>query len=298
MSVNVSIITEKRFDKFEILYENIVNHGLSIMVLANQDKYCAFCSMRTATRYITVSTEDYGYEVRITSMASRDDYNLFRYSIDIIMKQYGAKALLEGDEDSPIDNAIDFFNDEWIIEQMHSDVSVITALIYHDVDMKTGKPKPEGNEIVIDGPFRRFAFGKRLFDEIGIKEIDNDQKLIDQLYDRMLYVQWGLPDNLRETQGGTMDIDGSGIQENFKTITMYFYGERDFISDAEYVVIQKENFCQGGNKLIVVKYDDLLTIIPKTWERVDNKQLLVHETSKTEFSDFWQKALAIAAISI
>lgn len=297
MSVNVSIKTEKRFDEFKTLYERLADRDLSIMVLADDNEFCAFCSMKRATRYITVCAEDYGYEVRITSMASREDYNLFRHAVDVVMRWFEATALIEGDDESPIDCALTVFSDDWITEQMRSDVSMITAIAFHDVDMQTGKSKPECHEIVIDGPFRKFALGKRLFEGMGIKASGNDPKLVEQLYDRMLHVQWGLPDDLRETDLMEMDLDGEGLEENFKRVTMYFYGKHDFISEAEFVVIQKEGFCKGGNKFIIVRYEDMLTIVPKTWERVDNKQLLVHETSPQEFAEFWSKALDMVVIS-
>ena len=129
MSVNVRIRTNNRRLNFEQVVSQLATKEYRLVIKFINPEACEFYQYRLSTRPIDLSLEDNGYEVRITSLACREDYELFVKTVTIIQEQTDGNVYCEEDDDERLDNVSTFFNSEWIELQMKNDAMCINTLV-------------------------------------------------------------------------------------------------------------------------------------------------------------------------
>jgi len=263
--------------------KTLAKMGHHLIVIYQDEEALIMGEHLESTRGVSISTEDDGYEVRITTLATKADYVLFRDSIKVVHNIVGGD--IYDDDEEPIAD-IGSLDNNWISERMDNDFEMITILA----------TQKEDSVVELDGLVRPFCIGNDLLAALQIQKGEVNEDAKDRLYERFLYIQWGLREDLEMTTMGRMDIDQTGDQNQFKPITMYFYNQRDFIRNAEYIILPKEDFCKGGKDYIVVPFTEFMKVAPETWQRIDERQFLAPHLSEQEYSSFWDRAIKVAKL--
>jgi len=84
MSINVNIRTPKREPDNMNFAKALANIGHHIIVIYQDEETLFLGEHLESTRGVSISTEEDGYEVRITTLATKADYVLFRDSIKVV----------------------------------------------------------------------------------------------------------------------------------------------------------------------------------------------------------------------
>lgn len=168
------------------MLHQLLNDGCDISTQYVERAACKFYLNHLSTRPISLSAEDGGYEVRITSLASREDYELFAKTINIVQRQTDGQVFGEEDDDNPIADVGLFFSTEWISQQMENDVSILRALaLSNPCHIASGKE----NEIGLYGPVCMFYVGKGLLADLHIEAATLWHEASDKLIARFRYSQ-------------------------------------------------------------------------------------------------------------
>lgn len=279
MSVSALIHSRKRnVDLKKILISLADNFGYGLVCNFLEVTGCQFFINNISTRPIDISKEKGGWEVRLTTCASEEDYILFPRVIVALNEVLNGKV--ENDDGEIIDNPLSFYGKDWRNHQMESDFRMIVALCNHKNE-GTGKE----SEIVLFGPICRFCLGLKLFEELGVKP-DMDWKVgRAALIERFRYSQYGRPEEIERTTT-QMRMKTS---EGEKAVTFYYKNGYGMISAADYIMLLYS--MEEQDTTILLKYEDFMKVVPERWERFDEKQYFTKELSDSEFDEFYNRAL-------
>lgn len=279
MSVNALIHSRKRkVDLREILISLADEFGYGIVCNYLEETGCQFYINDVSTRPIDITKEKGGWELRITTCASEEDYILFPRTIVALNNVLQGKV--ENDDGDIVESPIEFYGNEWRERQMEADFSMLVALCNHK-DESTGKP----SEIELFGPRCKFCLGLRLFEELGIKQ-GMDWKLgSEALIGRFRYSQYSRPADIERTTT-RMRIKTS---EGEKSMTFYYKNGYGMISAANYIMLHYS--MEEQDTALLLDYEDFMRVVPKSWEQFDEKQYFTTELSDSEFDEFYNRAL-------
>ena len=129
MSINVKVRTKKKDLGYNRVLYSLADGVYQLVVNFMQPEMCEFYQHRISTRPIDISLEDNGYEIRITTLACREDYELFAKTIDLVQKMVDGEVYNEDDDDERIENVKAFFGSEWIEKQMEIDANILLIMI-------------------------------------------------------------------------------------------------------------------------------------------------------------------------
>ena len=166
MSVNVRIRTNNRRLNFEQVVSQLTAKGYRLVIKFINPETCEFYQYRLSTRPIDLSLEDNGYEVRITSLACREDYELFVKTVTIIQEQTDGNVYCEDDDDECLDNVPAFLDSKWIELQMKSDAMCINTLVLGE---HINAPSTEQMcEVEHTGPHGNSYIGENVLEKLNI----------------------------------------------------------------------------------------------------------------------------------
>lgn len=286
MSVNVRIRTKSKKLDFEKVLKQIAGEGYELVVKFMNPEICEFYQYRLSTRSIDLSLENNGYDVRITSLTCKEDYELFAKTIAIVQEQIKGNVFLEDNDDEPVGDVKTYFGSEWIERQMEGDASVINTLVLGE------RNDPESNEmheVGLFGPICTFYVGKNLLEELGITIKTDWHEVSEKLIKRFRYSQYSRPRDIRRTTTSMAinlknEPDNGGEREGNK-LTVYGQNAYDMISRTNYVAIM-------GNEenMLLLKYKDFMKVVPEQWERFDNCQYFTSPLTDKQFKEFWDRA--------
>lgn len=286
MSVNITIRSTKRNLEFIQVLETLRADGYDIKIRFMESNVCEFYIHHVSTRPIDLSQEENGYEVRITSLASKEDYELFAKTVKIVQNQTKGEVYYEDDNDEHIIDIGKYLSKEWIDEQMESDVRIISSLILSNVDRVEF---PQGHEIGLYGPICMFYVGDSLFEQLGIKADTNWNEISGKLIERFRYSQYSRPLDIRRTTTSmAIDLsDESDAKEDAEKnkLTVYAKNAYDMISRADFIELLSED-----GKSLLLKYEDFMKVVPARWERFDNSQYFTSPLSGQQFYLLWNRA--------
>lgn len=287
MSVNVKIRTKSKKLDFEQVLKHIAEEGYGLMVKFMNPEICEFYQHRLSTRPIDLSLEDNGYEVRITSLACREDYELFAKTIAIVQELTKGNVYYEDDNEEPVDDVKTYFGTEWIESQMEGDANVINALVQGE---RVNDPEPNKmHEVGLYGPVCMFYVGENLLGELKISIKTDWREVSDKLIDRFRYSQYSRPRDIRRTTT-SMAINLKEEPDNEddnkgNKLTVYGQNSYDMISRTDYVAIMS---CDED--MLLLKYEDFMKVVPDQWERFDNCQYFTSPLTDKQFKEFWDRA--------
>jgi hypothetical protein len=267
----MSIVTEIR-TKLEIpamdICERLAEIDAYSIAVKDESPTAKIYIPHISIREVEITREDYGYEVRLTLLACKKDYELYRDTIKHILALTKGKAVYE--DGSKISDAVIFFNEKFIKTQLKSDFNVIVTLAEND------------HEIAICCPFRDFYIGTNMRQKIKTYST-NEEEQQEFLFSLIRHSQYEDVNNKNTPLFGiTLEAEKD---KGKQTLTMYRQNEYGYISGAAYFSLMQPN-----EDFVIIKYDDLHKIVPQNWKLIDEKQYKTTDISDYEWSIFWEKA--------
>jgi hypothetical protein len=290
MSINVTIRTGNRTLDFEQVLGILAGEGYKLVVKNICEEICEFYQHKLSTRPIDISLEENGYEVRITTFACREDYELFVKTIGHVKRLTGGNVFYEDDDDEPVSDVDEYFNALWIEEQMSNDFSTMEVLITSRVD--SASEPDENHEIGLFGPVCMFYLGQNLFDELCITPDMDWKEGSNKLIERFRYSQYSRPRDIRRTTtslviklNDTTDEDEDEDEENRDRLTVYSQNDYDMISRTTYIALKGDDM-----EMLILKYEDFMKVVPEQWERFDNCQYFTTPLTDKQFKQLWDRS--------
>lgn len=269
MSVCASVKTANTFEP-QTLFDKLADNGESIMVTSTHFPTLRLGTMYEAVRGVEVSQEDYGYEVRVCSMSSTADYQLFGRVVDAVVEITGGVFYDENDDETPVDKkASDFYDEEWIELHRESDMRMVKVLIANS-----------GETITMYGLFVPFCIGPRFLADMDIDLYGGyDAEDADTLQEHLCYMQWMLADE--EGTGTSIVIPNpdSDDPRDGKSVSLISIKEGtvekfDYISYADlFCIMDFDGSADCGCCPAMLPFRELWKIIPEdTFQRWDEYQ--------------------------
>lgn len=286
MSINVKVRTKKKdLDYNRVLY-SLADGVYQLVVNFIQPEICEFYQHRISTRPIDISLEDNGYEIRITTLACREDYELFAKTIDLVQKMVDGEVYYEDDDDERIENVKAFFGSEWIEKQMEIDANMLLVLVMGE-HVNNSSPN-DSHEVGLFGPICQFYIGKNLLEDLNVDFHTDRKEASDKLIERFRYSQYSRPKDIRRTTTSmTIHVDGKPKKEGDVPDRLTFYKQNayDMISKTNYFLLLAQDHSN-----LLLEYDDFMKVAPEQWERFDNCQYFTTPLSDKQFKEFWDRA--------
>ena len=286
MSINIKVRTKKRdLDYHKVLF-SLADEGYQLVVKFMQSEICKFYQHRISTRPIDISLEDDGYEMRITTLACHEDYELFARTIDLVQKMVDGEVYDEDNDDESIKNVKAFFNSEWIEKQMEIDTSMLLTIILGEYTNFSSSNN--SHEVGLFGPVCKFYLGKNLLKDLNVDSHTYWKEASNKFIERFRYSQYSHPKDIRRTTTSmTIDIDSKQKKEGDTPdrVTYYEQNAYDMISRTDYFALIARDA-----KFLLLKYDDFMKVAPEQWERFDNCQYFTSPLSDKQFKEFWDRA--------
>lgn len=290
MSINVNVRTKRKDLDSNHVLASLADEGYQLIVKFMNPRICEFYQHRISTRPIDISLEDNGYEIRITTLACREDYELFAKTIGVLQKMVDGEVYYEDDE--RIENVEAYFNSEWVEKNLEADANVLLVMILgeHVVlgEKVDDSSKNDTREVGLFGPVCEFYVGENLLRDLSIDLHTNIKEASEKLIERFRYSQYSRPrDCRRTTTSMCINIDGKPEKDGDipDKVTFYEQNAYDMISKTDYFALMSKD-----EKVLLLNYDDFMKVAPKQWERFDNCQYFTSPLTDKQFKEFWDRA--------
>ncbi|MBY0487834.1 MAG: hypothetical protein K2P85_11705 [Flavobacteriaceae bacterium] len=272
MSIYHYIKTEIPFD-FEKL-QNIFSNNSAISLEQRNENLCYFWQNNNSTRGIDVSFENGLIELRNTIMSNETDYQITKFLAHIICENFKGETFVEfDDEDADSDDeslklvsvGLGLYDKNEIEKMQLSDVSTMRGII-----------EQTGKYISIFGPIRKVHFGT---DFMNTYKDKTDEELITIMHDLIKKVNYQIPNY---EYGNVME---TGDGDNIKILKLISNKVDCIIDKYDYILFQKNE-----EEIIAIDNNTLNTILPNSWQRVDEYTIVAPIISENEFMDLIEKA--------
>lgn len=271
MSKVTKIHTDKTIELLKVCEALAEHDAYQIHVKYYDETIIQYFMHGVSTRMNEVSKEEYGYDVRITSIACEQDFELYRDTVKYMMLLTGGKAIYESDDE--IIDANDYFNDDFISSAVTQEFEMSMLL--------AGEKKGLG----FFCPLRPFFVGEKMYHKIkNISDDVSEQRYY--LYDLIRKSQYEVEGNDSIILGIRIDPDNND-EENPERVSCYKKNECKFILHAQYFALLDAD---SGDS-IVINYDDIFHVVPETWVLYDESQYITSYLSDEEWTQMWSKAL-------
>ena len=250
MSVCVYFRSDKSL-KPKTIFEELANRAKKIVVTSAEYPCLKFGSHMESLRGIEINQEENGYQVRVCSFANRADLQLYGATVNAMKDLTGAKALYEDDDEQVIDNPTEYFNDEWIKEQLDSSLRINCTLVKH-----YGKP------IIMDGLFLHFCFGPFIANAFDLDLDDPCYEDIHTIQDYLVKLQWVFAD--KESTSTRMVMPDPENEEARPLTISLIYAENgqvkpfDYVSYADIVCLMDKD-----KDVSMIHMEDFWKILPR-----------------------------------
>ncbi|MDO4462150.1 MAG: hypothetical protein Q4C30_06615 [Bacteroidia bacterium] len=235
----------------------LANKGEQIVATSLEFPSVKYGTHDKAIRGIEVNQEENGYEVRVCSYASVEDYILFAKTIDVLIGLTRGKAYYEDCDDDPIENPIERFNTDWIEEQRMSSFMATRALTKHI-----------GSPAVLWGMFCHMCIGAKVYNDFDIPlRSEYKKEYMDTLQEYLLSIQWHFA-NLKDT---STDLVIQSENGNNLTISMICIKDGkvnnfDYISVASLLCLMDMD--NKDDEPVLIEFENLWKILPEGVFRV------------------------------
>ncbi len=258
------------------LLQRIIERSLPDVAYEQRaENLCYFWIDGQSTRGVDVSLEeDRLVEIRNTGLSNTADYTLTNQIAESICNLYQGKLMVENedyDEDNP-DNEPAFFSkerpiyskEEMLQIQEDDSISIQTLVLQLQED------------ITVFGPIHRVNIGKNTLSKIAT---ESDDVLTHSLIKLIKHINYDLPDY---EYGNVLEITKEDQVLTLKLIT----NETPCIIDKyDYILFQISE-----EELIAITNDDLIKVMPKIWDLVDEYTIVAPILSDAEFDTLKNKA--------
>lgn len=266
MSRITKIKTTVKID-FMHIYKIVCDKGFNLSVNNSKPTDNIF-SFGKSIRFIDLTEEDWGYEVRILFLASESDYELYKNIIQTIMELTGVSA--EYENELQINDCEQFFNKNFIEDAINDDINVLLINLKNEFN------------IVIYGPLRSFHIGKNIYNQI--KHFSND-KIKNYLFEKIRVSQYSDP---KAINNAVYEISPQNENEtSLQTLTVYSKTElNSYIEKADFFALIDE-----PSKInLIIKFDNLNNIKPDTWFLYDEYGYYAPKINDEQWTKMCKKA--------
>jgi hypothetical protein len=184
MSYCANIRSIKRSLDPQSLFAALADKGEQIVVTSSEFPCLKFGTFKYALRGVEVNKEEDGYGVRVCSMGSMADYQLFPKVVCAVQELTSGDAYDEEDDEKPLKDPMKRFGLKWRREQTEGSWR-ITCYLARD----------EEEPIIMNGLFAPFVIGKNI---LKAYTIDMDNPTDGEDYKRLAHTlftnQWQLKD--------------------------------------------------------------------------------------------------------
>ncbi|QBN17272.1 hypothetical protein [Flavobacterium nackdongense] len=229
---------------------------------------CYFWIDEASTRGVDVSLEEENWiELRNTGFSSKEDYLLTNELANSICNLYDGQLYIDNEEyDEESDDAsLEYIPKEhplFTTEDMeaipHTDTQVVSAMALQ-----------LQQTITLFCPIRKVHFGPELLGKLSEK---SNEELTILLHKIILYVNYQIPNY---EYGNVLEM---GEGEDKKTLKLLANQSNCIIDKYDFILFQKED-----DKIIAITNDTLNTILPKSWQRVDEYTIVATILPEDEF---------------
>ncbi len=249
MSVCVNIRTAKQLEPKQI-FDELVHRGQRIVITLPEFPCVKMGTAHEALRGIEIYQEENGYEVRICSFANRSDLLLYAVVVDAIKAISEGKTFYEDDDEQEITNPKEYFDEEWIKEQLESSFNINTILVKH-----FGKP------VIMDGLFIPFCLGPHLFKVFDIDMANPNIERLQSLQDYLVTLQWRFSDS--ENTSTRLALPDPNDEDGNALSVSLIYAENGNVKDFDYVSYA-DVLClmDKDEDLVMIRMEDFPKIIP------------------------------------
>lgn len=241
------------------------------------DNLCYLWFTETSTRGVDISIEENELiEIRNTVMSNNADYILTNIIADAICNVYEGTLLTIDDDYEYNDDELDddvlklmakelpVYTDEYIEKVVHDDTKTLKAFI-----------NSQKTTMTVFGPIRKTHFGVDFMNSFQNKSIE---ELTAIMHEYIQVVNYNVPNY----SYGNVIATGEG--ENQKTLKL-ITNEVDCIIDKyDYILFQIDE-----ETIYAITNNDLNTILPKQWKRVDEYTIVAPKLNRVEWKNLLQR---------
>ena len=270
MSVVAKIITKERIEVLDVC-KSLAKKGHQIVVKNEKPTAKIYTSQR-GIREVEISLEKYGYEIRLTWLASFYDHLLFRDTIQIVHEMTGGKLFHEY-FDGEISDINSVLSDEYLRKNVEDEYDTLRILL------------KDGKQYEIFCPNRTFIIGERISKQLlSIKDL---KEFIERLQ-ALIRVSQYLDINARNT--ALFSVENRNGET--KTLTLYNNEEPNrFIVKADLFALSVSE-----DQLITIPHDMIENIMPEDWAKVDESQFYAPTIDEVKWKVLLQKAEEIQVV--
>jgi len=252
-----------------VLLQKIIERTLvDVQCEQRSETLCYFWIDRASTRGVDVSTEEENWvELRNTSFSSKEDYVLTNELASSICNLYTGKLYVDNEDyDEDVDDvSLAYLPKEhplFTTEEMESlplnDTAVVSAIVTQLQQLMT-----------LFCPIRKVHFGTEMLSKLSDK---SNEELTTILQKIILYVNYQIPDY---DYGNVLEM---GESEDKKTLKLLANLSNCIIDKYDYILFQKNE-----SEIIAITNDTLNTILPESWQRVDEYTIVAPILPEDEF---------------
>lgn len=273
MSYCVDIHTITKIEPLS-LFNALDDAGEKIVITSSEFPCLHFGTFKYALRGIEVNQEEFGYEVRVCSMGSMADYQLFPKVVCAIQQLTGGDVYSEESE-KPLKDSKKHFGLKWRREQTDNSWNMVCALINDSSD-----------PIVMYGLFAPFVIGKGLLNAYTI-DFNNPTGGEDykRLEHHLFSNQWGVKD--MTSTATRLEIINPTDKEQKLSISMISLKngkvcDFEFVSYADLICIMNLD----NNDMALARFKYLVHILPlNKFQHIDEWQYILKEPlTKADFN--------------
>jgi len=266
MSITHYIQTKTEFD-FEKLKREFSKKAPAILSEQRAENLCYFWQDKTSTRGVDISLDNGLIELRNTVMSSYSDLQLTNFLAHTICQIFEGVVytIFDFEEDTPEDKNIrltptnlPLFSEEKIAEIQLQDATLMHAFITQ-----------QEKHITLFGPIRKTHFGIEFMNSFQDKTIGELMPIMHQLIKK---VNYDLPNY---EYGNVMQI---GEAEETKILKLITNNVDCIIDKYDYILFNKNE-----TEIIAITNDILNTILPASWQRIDEYTIVAPIVTENEF---------------
>lgn len=255
MSYCIDIHTKESLN-LDSLWKSLEGKDLKIVITSEDWPSVKFGCLGEAIRGIEVNKEDYGYEIRVCSMASKSDYQLFVTTVEIVADMTDGMVFAEGDDEADIRETLrEIYNEDWINRQRTSIYEMLRAMY-----------RTYGSNFVMFGMFTPFSFGPRMFAGFGLDLYSNDDisiEDVDKVEDYLAWMQWWAAN--KEGTSSRLAIKGDNdVNYDISAVMISEDGELDsfdYITNASLFGIF--DLANKDKEPVLIRFEDVNKVVNK-----------------------------------
>ncbi|MGV0941061.1 hypothetical protein [Empedobacter sp. ULE_I140] len=257
MSQHIEIHTQQLIDPDHLYYYLEATLG-SINAIKKSDEGLYFYIQDQSTRGVDFWKENYGYEIRCTSMSSQADYSIAKVLVQYFLDFQKSAVILFDNEPWKYNNV-----EKLRFNTLESDANIIKMMV-----------QLNNETITLFGTQRQFHIGVNVLNKLQPEVEGWDQRLMDLF----LKVQYHLP----ESESDQVMMIGND-EETKKEVKLVNRSTNYVLSKYDYLLFSDEETNGTIDNMVLVTNDVLNQNLPEKWELIDEYTVVAPSLTVEEY---------------